>query len=59
MPSMGSSVDSTQPRKKLPSLKTGPEKFHNLKCTKQRMNKENTVSKNHETFSVGKTYIKL
>lgn len=57
MTTMGSSVDSAWTIKELVSLKTVEEKRHSLKFMKQKINKENIISKNHETISVGKTYM--
>ena len=57
MTTVGSSVDSAQTSKGFLSLKTVEEKPHSLKFMKQKINKENIISKNHETISVGKTYM--
>ena len=54
MTTMGSSVDSAWTSKEFLSLKAVEEKLHSLKFMKQKINKENIISKNHETISVGK-----
>lgn len=57
MTTMGSSVDAAWTSKELLSLKTIEEKLLSLKFMKQKINKGNIISKNHETISVGKTYM--
>lgn len=57
MTTMGSSVDSAWTSKEFVSLKTAEEKVHSLKFIKQKINKENIISKSHETISLGKTYM--
>lgn len=57
MTTMGSSVDAARTSKELLSLKTIEEKLHSLKFMKQKINKGNIISKNHETISVGKAYM--